>query len=81
MLSVPGGDDDEPSNRAVARVPDGMGDAPRYEDEGPCAELELAVAELERRLSIADVEDLVGVRVEVRGKCGARREQPNLDDV
>jgi hypothetical protein len=42
-----------------------MGRAPRYEDEGAGAERELAVAELKRRLSVGDIENLIGVWMEV----------------
>ena len=65
MLGVPGRDDDEPANRAVARDPDGMGRAPRYEDERAGAELELAVAELKRRRSFGDIENLIGMWMDV----------------
>jgi hypothetical protein len=51
----------------------------RDEDEAPGADLELAIPELERRLSVGDVERLVGVRVEVEGRPGlARGNDPTI---
>ena len=47
-----------------------MGSASRDENEAAGADLELTVAELERRLSVGDIERLVGVRVQVKRRPG-----------
>ena len=47
-----------------------MRSPPRDEDQAARADLELAVAELERRVSVGDIERLVGVRVQVKRRAG-----------
>ena len=82
MLGVARRNEDEPAHRDVAGVPDGMRSAPRDKDEAAGADLELTVTELERRLSVGDIERLVGVRVQVKRRPGLPgRERPDLDDV
>jgi hypothetical protein len=82
VLGVAGRDDDQPANRAVPGVTHGVGRPPRYEDDAAGCDPELTVPELERGVSIGDVERLVGVRVKVKGRPGlAWRERPNQDDV
>ena len=66
MLRVAGRDEDEPTHRSVAGVPDGVGMAPWHEDESTGGHRDLAVSELECGIAVGDVERLVGVRVDVQ---------------
>ena len=82
VLRVARRDEDEPAHRDVTRVSDGMCRPAGDENEAARAYRALTIAELERRLSVGDVERLVGVRVEVEGRSGlAWRKRPDLDDV
>ncbi len=52
---------------------------PRYEDEAATRYLNLAVTEQKRRISLRDVESLVGVGVQVKRRRGlARWEEPTI---
>jgi hypothetical protein len=66
VLRVAGRDEDEPTHRSVAGVPDGVGHAPWHEDESTCGDRDLAASELEDGIAVRDVERLVGVRVGVQ---------------
>jgi len=82
VLRSAGRDDDKPTHRSVAGVPDGVGHPPGNEDEATGGDGDLAVSELERRVAVRDVERLVGVRVDVqRRRRLSRRERADDDDV
>lgn len=66
VLRVAGRDEDEPTHRSVAGVPDGVGHAPWHEDESTRGDGDLAVSELEGGIAVGDAERLVGVRVDVQ---------------
>src|SRR5215218_3291686 len=82
MLGIAGRDEKQPVKRDRPGVPDRVRRPARNEDEVAASRGYLAVAEHEYRLSFCEVERLVGVRVEVKRRCGfARREDSDDRDV
>src|SRR5215212_12170613 len=56
VFGVPGRDEDEPADRSVAGVPDGVRRPSRHEHEASRGDRDVAVTEPERRVAIRDVE-------------------------
>jgi hypothetical protein len=76
MLGIARRNDDEPTHRVVAGVPEGVGHAPRNKDEAAARDRELAVPQQKRRFPARYEERFVGVRVSVKRRSRVARRQP-----